>query len=127
MNLLGIDYGQRNIGLAWMQEGLDLILPYGLIKQKKGEALSSELVALIQEENIHTLIIGLPLTLEDGTENANTKRVRAFGTLLQEKTSLPIEYVDERLSSQAADEMGGNASRDEKSAMIILQNYTEKT
>lgn len=123
MNILGIDFGQKNIGLAWMQEGLDLILPYGNIRQNKREDIPSELLRLIKEEGIHKIVLGLPLTLDDGTENLNTKRVRAFGSALAEASELPVVFVDERLSSQAADDMGGEASRDEKAAMVILQNY----
>lgn len=125
MNILAIDYGQKNIGLAWMQEGLDMVLPFGKIKNEGHKKGNDELVRIIEKENIQKIIIGLPLTLEDGSENMNTKRVRAFGDMLKEKVKLPVEYIDERLSSFEADEMGGVASRDEKAAMVILQAYKD--
>lgn len=130
MNILAVDYGTRNIGLAWMQEGLDIVLPYGNIDAKKGVA---EVVKLIQEEGIHKVVIGLPLTLDEGTENANTKRVRTFAEELKKQIDIPVHFVDETLSSQAADEMFGmdegedvSASRDERAAMQILYTYKEQ-
>jgi len=125
MNVIALDYGTKRIGLAWMQSGLDVVLPFGIIANKDIETTMKEIVSLIKEEHINLLIIGLPVTLEDGTENSNTKRVRAFADILKKHISIPIEFVDERLSSFEADEMGGSASRDEKAAMVILSTYKD--
>lgn len=121
MNILAIDYGQRNIGLAWMQEGLDVVLPYGVIQND--ESGLGDLQVLIKKEGIQKIVLGLPLDLNEGTENMNTKRVREFGAKLEKQTGLLVDYIDERLSSFEADQMGGDASRDEKAAMVILETY----
>lgn len=119
MNILAVDYGTKNIGLAWAQIGLGVVLPYGVIKDKN----LAELAKLIKKENIEKVIIGLPFGLEK-KENANTKKIQKFASDLKDLINIPIEFEDERFSSQAADRMGGGgASRDEKSAMIILQGY----
>ncbi len=123
MNILGIDYGQKNIGLAWMQLGLDVVLPFGRMTEKVPEKQIEKIVSLIKEEKINRVAIGLPLTLEDGTENKNTERVRAFGEKIEEAAGVPVVYVDERLSSFEADDMGGDVTRDEKAAMVILETY----
>lgn len=123
MNILGIDFGTKYIGLSWMQEGLDVVLPYGRLVNTTFQPIPTELINLIQQEHITGVVLGLPLTLEDGSENANTKRVRAFAKELHALTKLPIFFVDERLSSFQADDMGGSASRDEKAAMVILETY----
>ncbi|KKR35151.1 MAG: hypothetical protein UT67_C0003G0025 [Candidatus Magasanikbacteria bacterium GW2011_GWA2_40_10] len=122
MHLLAIDYGTKNIGLAWVETGLGVVLPYGVIKDKN----LAELAKLIKKENIDKVIVGLPYGLEK-KENANTKKIKKFAEDLKNIINIPIEFEDERFSSQAADRMGeGGASRDEKSAMIILQSYLEK-
>jgi putative holliday junction resolvase len=126
MNILAIDYGQKNIGLAWMQIGLDVVLPYGILSEKDPSDHIIKLRDLIVQESIDTVVIGLPLTMEDGSENANTKRVRTFGAALEKEIGFSISYVDERLSSFEADQMGGDVSRDEKAAMVILQTYKEQ-
>ncbi|MDP2692462.1 MAG: Holliday junction resolvase RuvX [bacterium] len=119
MNILGIDYGKKRIGLAWVQVGLDVVLPYGIVGN------IDELVELIKREGINKLVVGMPIGL-DGNENDNTARVRKFAEELINKTKLPLEFVDERFSSRQADSMGGDVSRDEKSAMVILQSYLDK-
>lgn len=119
MNILGIDYGSKNIGLAWVQTGLAVVLPYGIIKDKN----LAELAELIKKEKIDKVVVGLPFGLEK-KENENTKKIRKFADDLKDTIGIPIEFEDERFSSQAADRMGGGgASRDEKAAMIILQSY----
>lgn len=120
MNLLGIDYGKKRIGLAWAQVGLDVVLPYGIVNN------FDELTSLIKKEGIDKLVVGMPLGL-DAKENENTKRVKEFAEDLKEKTNLPVEFVDERFSSHQADSMGGDVSRDEKAAMVILQSYLDST
>ncbi len=122
MNILAVDYGTKNIGLAWAQIGLGVVLPYGVIKDKNLD----ELAKLIKKENIDKVVIGLPFGLEE-KENENTKKIKQFASDLKNLINIPIEFEDERFSSQAADRMGeGGASRDEKSAMVILQSYLEK-
>jgi len=122
MNLLAIDYGTKNIGLAWVSTGLGVVLPYGIIKDKN----LAELAKLIKKENIDKVIVGLPFGLEK-KENENTKKIRKFTSDLKDLIDIPIDFEDERFSSQAADRMGeGGVSRDEKSAMVILQGYLGK-
>ncbi len=118
MNLLAIDFGTKNIGLAWCETTIGAVLPYGIIKNQNIE----ELAKLINEEKIERVIIGMPMGL-DNKENANTKRVREFGDKVKSKITAEIVFFDERFSSAQADRMGGGASRDEKSAMIILEDY----
>jgi RNase H-fold protein (predicted Holliday junction resolvase) len=59
----------------------------------------------------------------DGKENKNTERIRKFVEELKLEVDIPIEFFDERFSSQQADAMGGGVSRDEKAAMVVLQSY----
>jgi putative Holliday junction resolvase len=126
MNLLAIDFGKKRIGLAWTDTAVGVVLPYGIIENSKFEILNSKLAELISSERIQKIIIGLPLGL-DGKENGNTKVVREFGDQLSTLTKTPVEYVDERFSSRAADALGADgASRDEKAAMGILQTYVER-
>ncbi len=116
MNILAIDYGTKNIGLAWCDTGIGAPLPFGVAKN------IIEVIKIISDEKINKIIIGLPVGT-DGRENMNTERIRKFGGEVQEKTGVGVEFFDERFSSQAADRMMGGVSRDEKSAMIILEDW----
>jgi len=121
MNILAIDFGQKRIGLAWLQPGIDVVLPFGVVAH---DVWQTALPKLIEEEGIQKVVIGNPLGM-DGGENMNTKRVQAFGEELASLVTIPIDFFDERFSSKQADAMGGTATRDEKSAMVILQSYIE--
>ena len=124
MNILAVDFGTKNIGLAWCDTGIGVVLPYGVISNKDRLASNKELSELVVKEKIDKVVIGLPLSM-NGQENDNTKRVRQFGEDLKNSVDARIEYFDERFSSQQADRSAGGASRDEKSAMVILESYLE--
>lgn len=124
MNFLAVDFGTKNIGLAWCSSALNVVLPYGIIKNSNAELAAKELGLLINKENIDKVIFGLPVGV-GGSGEKNIKRVQEFVEKLKQKISVPVDYFDERFSSQQADRMGGEASRDEKSAMIILESYLE--
>ena len=125
MNLLAIDYGTKNIGLARASTSLDVVLPFGKIEKKDEIDGVRRLAELIKKEKIDKGVVGLPLGL-NGEENKNTERVRKFIDELKKETSIPAEFMTEVFSSQAADRMDAGVSRDEKSAMVILQSYLDK-
>lgn len=116
MNILAIDYGQKNIGLAWCNTGIGAVLPFGIAKDML------EVVEVIKNENIDQLVVGLPLGI-DSKENSNTYRVREKVEEIKNIINIPIDFFDERFSSQAADRLDAGVSRDEKSAMIILEDW----
>lgn len=126
MNILSLDYGVKNIGLAWCDTAIGAPLPFGVIKAEQGkqqETKSLEKLAdLIKQEKIDLLVVGLPIGT-DGKENNNSQRVKKFVEQLKKEIKIPVEFVDERFSSRAADRMEGGVSRDEKAAMIILETY----
>lgn len=119
MKILAVDYGSKRIGLAWSDTTLGVVLPYGVVKNM------AELVKLIKSEATDKVVVGFPVSA-NGKENNNTNKVKDFVFNLQKQISVPIEIFDERYSSQAADAMGGGVTRDEKSAMVILEGYIQK-
>ena len=124
MNILGVDYGTKRIGLAWVQKELGVVLPFGKVQEKNKEEMMLKLAKIIKEERADKVVFGLPLTLE-GQESSNSRRVRSFVEELKKNINIPVDFYDERFSSFAADQMEGDASRDENAAMIILQDYLE--
>jgi putative Holliday junction resolvase len=125
MKLLGVDYGTKNIGLARASTSVPVALPFGIIDNTDKKEAVGKLVKIIQDEQIETVVAGLPIGL-DGAENKNTERVRNFFAEVQSVSAVPIQFFSEVFSSQASDRFGGGASRDEKAAMIILQNYLDQ-
>jgi putative Holliday junction resolvase len=128
MNILAIDFGQRRTGLAWCNSALGVVLPFGLLRHTSSDELLTQLCSLITEERIDEIVLGLPLPVENMNPDTapNVLRVKSFGDQLAQQANKPVHYVDERFSSAQADRMGGDISRDEKSAMIILEGYMAK-
>lgn len=125
MNILGIDYGEKNIGLAWVDDGLGVVLPFHLVRHD--EDLFRELKEKIEEQRIDEVVVGLPIAMSGERNTPNVKKVQAFIDELKQHIDIPIHTIDERMTSQYADRlMGGDASRDEKAAMVILETYLEQ-
>jgi putative Holliday junction resolvase len=126
MNILALDFGTKRIGMAWTDTDIGVVLPFGVIENDEQGARSKEqLIALFKQEHIQKVVVGLPIGL-DGKENENTIRIRGFVEKLESQTEVPFEFYDERFSSQVADRMEGSASRDEKSAVVILEGYLDR-
>jgi putative Holliday junction resolvase len=123
MKYLGIDWGEKRIGLALADEETRLALPFATA------ANFNELLEIIKEEEIDEIIIGHPLKMKDSNMAVN-KQFSAFMDLLKKNISVPLILIDERLSSKAADALEGNKKekhgRDEVAAMLILQDYLDK-
>ncbi len=119
---LGIDWGEKRIGLAFADGELNLALPYRTV------ANISELSALIVETKISIIVLGQPAKMTGA--QADNPRWLHFLEQLKLRVSCPIKLVDERLTSLAADALLGapkdKASRDEIAATLILQSYLDK-
>ncbi|GBQ68182.1 Holliday junction resolvase YqgF [Ameyamaea chiangmaiensis NBRC 103196] len=102
--LLGIDPGQRQIGLALSDVSLMLASPLTTLKRGKLSAFVGEITRLGQREAIGGFIMGLPLSLDGGFGPA-AQAARDWATSLSDMTGLPGALWDERLSSSAVNRM----------------------
>lgn len=118
---LGIDWGEKRIGLATADEETCLALPLKTVSNL------TELLAVIAEEEIDIIVIGSPKKMSG--EAANNPAWLSFVEQLKARSGKPVNFLDERLSSLAADALGGEkkeiAERDEIAATIILQDYLD--
>ena len=130
---LGIDFGERRVGLA-LSDRLNLIAsPYKTLQYVSENDLISKIKKIVAEKEVKIFVIGLPLNMK-GKDSAQTKKVRRFKNLLS-ILELPIVYEDERFSSIIAKnslvlqnvKTGHNKSEiDRTAAAIILQQYLDK-
>jgi putative Holliday junction resolvase len=98
--LLGIDYGERRIGVA-ISEGR-VAVPLTIVEHK-GRAAGLERVAgIAREQGAEAVIVGLPL-LASGEEGAQARRCRRFGEALVRLLDAPVRYQDETLTSVSAE------------------------
>jgi len=99
MRYLGVDYGERKIGLAMSDENGTMGFPHGVIKNT--QRLIGEICALIAKENIGAVVIGESRTL-DGDENPIAKDAHACGDLVSTRTGVPVFYESEVFTSAEA-------------------------
>jgi putative Holliday junction resolvase len=99
--VLGFDVGSRLTGVAIGNRLTATARALTTVAIREGGPDWNRLDALQREWQPDALVIGLPLTLE-GTEQPASRRARAFAAQLQQRYHLPVEFVDERHSSQEA-------------------------
>jgi putative Holliday junction resolvase len=99
--LIGLDLGQRTIGVALSDVGLSLASPYGSIKRGRMRDNSAEIVLIARKEGAGGLVVGLPLSM-NGSVGPAAQAARDWALAVSEATELPAAVWDERLSSVAA-------------------------
>ena len=126
--ILGLDWGLRRCGIAVSDENRGFTFARPQLYIKSQDELIQNVLDLINEDKISGIVIGLPL-YSDGSESDTTKMVREFANSLTTHTDLPIIFVEENLTSSAAQEEIGRksiqkikAELDSVSAKIILEN-----
>ena len=98
--LMGLDLGTKTIGVA-ISDGLRMAAtPVETIHRTKFTKDAERLLALIDENAVVGIVIGLPLNM-DGSEGPRVQSTRAFVRNLGQKTDLPVAFWDERLSTAA--------------------------
>ena len=132
--LAALDYGTRRIGVALSDPTGTIAYPLTTLARRVGKRPPwPQLTALLQEHEVEGVVIGLPLDLA-GEEGEWAAEVRRFGGEVERRTSLPVYWMDERMTSVLAERsvrgMGlKKSSREEKgrvdatAAALILEAY----
>ena len=96
--LLGLDFGDKTIGIAVSDKSKTIATPIITIKRKGVLKDIEELLSILKEYDVGGIILGLPLSL-DGNENERTEKVRKFAQELKKCKDIKIAFQDERYSS----------------------------
>ena len=103
MRALGIDFGERRIGLALSDPTGTIASPLPTLKRRAGKRPPlAAIEAMVRENDVEALVLGLPLTLK-GDDSDWTRTVREVGEALAKRTGLPVHLVDERFTSVIAE------------------------
>jgi putative holliday junction resolvase len=139
MRVLGIDFGERRVGLAITDASATLARPLRTLRREaSGPRLVADLLAeidrLIEEDGLSCIVVGLPLRL-DGSPTGLTDRVRALARTLTTHTNVRVVLQDERLTSREAEQRLAlrepdwrkrKARLDAAAAAVILQDYLDE-
>jgi len=104
--VLAFDFGLKWIGVATGQTITTTATPLTTLQANKGKPAEAAMLSLVKEWRPVTLLVGLPLNMDD-TENDISKKARVFARWLESLTDLPVELVDERLSTREANDRRG--------------------
>ena len=133
--LLGLDFGDKTIGIAVSDKSLTIASPIKTIRRKSISKDLIELFDLIEVYNVGGLIVGLPLSL-NGKENIRTEKVRKFVNAIELQKNIKIMLYDERFSSDVIfKELRKNHNSiskikkklDQQAAAYILQGFLDSS
>ena len=136
MRLMGLDAGSRTVGVAmsdplgWTAQGVEIIR----INEDEGEFGLARVAELVTEYDVTGFVLGLPKNMNN-TLGPRAQKAQEYGQMLTERFSLPVDFIDERLTTVEASRMlieEADASRkrqkqviDKLAAQMILQNYLD--
>ncbi len=132
--ILGLDYGEKNIGIAISDNDQIIALNRGILKSEPEETCLKEIITLCQQENIASLVFGLPLNLQ-GEEAYQAQKTRLFADKLAGEIGLPVYFIDERFTTniikslrkqEKTKKQRQEKKYDSQSAVLILQGYLDQ-
>lgn len=103
MRTLAIDFGARRVGLALSDEGGKFASPFDVLNITSPEQARAEVLAVIRKEGVQRVVVGLPLNMDDSIGPAARNTI-AWAKTVGAEAGLPVTFVDERLSSFAAEQ-----------------------
>jgi putative holliday junction resolvase len=134
MRALGIDFGEKRIGLAISDPEGRLAVPFGTIERRNDRSAVRQIAEIARREGVGRLVVGEPVGL-DGQRGEAAERVRRFGAKLAGVAQLPVEWVGEALTTVAAVERLREAGVDPRreperidavAAQILLQEALDR-
>ena len=137
MRIMGLDYGDKTVGVAVSDELGITAQPLETVDRERWNKLRQtckRIEEIIIEYKIEKIVIGKPLNM-NGTEGERLQRTREFIDMMERRTGLEIVELDERLTTMEADrildmtgvaESGRKEYIDKMAAAIILQTYLDR-
>ncbi|WP_243735656.1 Holliday junction resolvase RuvX [Dongia mobilis] len=131
---MGLDLGEKTIGVAVGDPGHHIATPVTTIRRRKFAEDARDLLKLVDDRQVGGLVIGLPLNM-DGSEGPRCQSVRQFANNIAKIRDLPVLFWDERLSTVAVtrDMLAADLSRakrarvvDQSAAAFILQGALDR-
>jgi putative Holliday junction resolvase len=133
MRILGLDVGDKRIGVAISDPEEILATPLAIIIREDDEKAIADIVKLVKVHGVARIVVGLPYSL-DGSIGRQADKVIDFVERLSQHTTASMETWDERLSTVAVERLlresgskktGKRTRRDAEAAAFILQGYLD--
>ena len=130
---LGVDFGTKRIGIAGSDDLGMTARGIEVVEERNLEFAADRVAAIAKERAAEVLVFGMPYNM-DGSEHASTEAVRRFADMCRVRAGLPVEYVDERLSTVEAEHLLATAGLtrkqrkarvDKVAAALLLQAWLD--
>jgi putative Holliday junction resolvase len=134
MRIMGLDIGDKRIGVALCDPDEILASPHSTIVRKTDEQAIQSIIDIALQSNVKCIVAGVPYSM-DGSIGKQAAEVITFIEKISQSTEIPVEMQDERLSTVAAENLLKEAGRrrnklkdrrDSAAAAYILQGYLDK-
>ena len=133
MRCLGLDIGDKRIGVALSDPEGILASPFAIIDRRDNSLDIKAITDIISQQQVGQIVVGLPRSL-DGSLGQQAEKVQDFTQKLSEQIKIPVEYRDERLTTVMAERLGRvggkktkrKARHDAQAAALILQGYLDE-
>jgi len=131
--IIGVDYGEKRMGLAISDPLGMFATPLRTVQVSSMKNSCEELISAVEEHDAGMIVVGMPYNM-NGSKGEMVEKVEKFIELIKQKTDIPIEIIDERLSSQLVEKtlIAADMRRDKRkkvidklAAQVILQSYMD--
>ena len=128
---LGLDVGDRWIGVALSDPNGILARPLTIIDRADEQSAIDAILSIVEENQVGIIVAGLPISM-DGSMGPQAEKVKDFVQELGKRTQVPLKFWDERLTTLSAQKLmkmkkKGNRARDDAlAAAFILQEYLDE-
>ncbi len=131
MRALGVDFGEKRVGLAVSDDAGSLVVPVGAIFRKNDAQVAAAIAQAARDREVGRIVVGHPLR-PDGSEGTSGLRTRLFARRLAEVSGLPVDLHGEGLTTVAAEQNLREAgiparrregARDAEAAAVLLRDY----
>jgi len=135
MRSLGLDIGDKRIGVALSDPEGILASPFTIINRTDDKADVDAIINIVNQQGVKQIIVGLPRSM-DGSMGEQAEKVKSFTQKLSSHTEVPVEFRDERLTTVLAKRLMQSVGRkknrkkardDALAAALILQGYLDET
>lgn len=124
MRLIGIDFGERRIGVALSDEQANFAFPHSVVINDKNAV--KKIKKICRENEVKKIILGQSLDYKS-QPNPIMKKIESFKNLLEKEIGLPVLYQSELLTTQEARRLQGEIEKiDASAAALILRSFIEK-
>jgi putative Holliday junction resolvase len=133
MRFMGLDFGDKRIGIAVSDDQGQIAMPKDTLQRSGKVKYIERLAELADQENVGEILVGMPVSM-DGSHGPQAQKVMQFVQRLRQRVEIPVVVWDERLTTVAAERIliEGNLSRsrrrrviDKVAAAYMLQSYLD--